>query len=393
VKVVQALLSAAHSLSPEAARLHAGVLCGLDAAWKQGVCGKQPLHYVIEHKAPMEVVQAVMAAWPEAVREKDMDDWSPLHFACIKNAPIEVLLAVFTTWPEAISELDMRGRRPGYYCVTLEVLLGLVLEDLPFRMETRMQAEEGGKSTSAPAVVGRPHFFTWHWLLDASVDKGKAADFVLSVVESVLLLHPHMAPQLAVSKDKQGREAISTASSEVRRLLHSYILFCGRYELQAGPAAHKSGTAVVFFATDKHQPDAAAVSKVALKFMANLDQFEREQVVRSSAGFDERLVLSVLRGHTSTADEQYAASAHRMGLSAYPYCLVMPAADRSLADIIAHDHIAGWDWPAVKAIAEQLVRAVGDVHGKGLVHGDLKPLNIMRVGAQIKLIDLDAAAS
>jgi serine/threonine protein kinase len=70
----------------------------------------------------------------------------------------------------------------------------------------------------------------------------------------------------------------------------------------------------------------------------------------------------------------------------------MPAADRSLHDVLAHDRIAGRDWPAVRSIAEQLVRAVGHVHSKGLVHGDIKPLNIMRVGAQIKLIDLDAAA-
>jgi serine/threonine protein kinase len=32
------------------------------------------------------------------------------------------------------------------------------------------------------------------------------------------------------------------------------------------------------------------------------------------------------------------------------------------------------------------------MHQKGLLHGDIKPLNIMRMGNQMKLIDLDASA-
>ena len=31
------------------------------------------------------------------------------------------------------------------------------------------------------------------------------------------------------------------------------------------------------------------------------------------------------------------------------------------------------------------------MHEKGFIHGDLKPLNIMRVAAKMKLIDLDSA--
>ena len=33
----------------------------------------------------------------------------------------------------------------------------------------------------------------------------------------------------------------------------------------------------------------------------------------------------------------------------------------------------------------------GHMHEKGFIHGDLKPLNIMRVAAKMKLIDLDSA--
>ena len=39
----------------------------------------------------------------------------------------------------------------------------------------------------------------------------------------------------------------------------------------------------------------------------------------------------------------------------------------------------------------QLVRCVQHLHNRGLLHGDVKPLNIVRVGTAWKLIDLDAA--
>ncbi len=39
---------------------------------------------------------------------------------------------------------------------------------------------------------------------------------------------------------------------------------------------------------------------------------------------------------------------------------------------------------------DQLIRAVGHLHSEGLVHGDIKPLNIVREGERMKLIDLDA---
>ena len=45
----------------------------------------------------------------------------------------------------------------------------------------------------------------------------------------------------------------------------------------------------------------------------------------------------------------------------------------------------------VKNVFTQLTRCVQYMHGPGVLHADLKPLNIVRVGAQWKLIDLDAA--
>jgi hypothetical protein len=45
----------------------------------------------------------------------------------------------------------------------------------------------------------------------------------------------------------------------------------------------------------------------------------------------------------------------------------------------------------VKHIFTQLVKCVEHLHSKGVVHGDIKTLNLVRTGAQWKLIDLDAS--
>jgi serine/threonine protein kinase len=78
-------------------------------------------------------------------------------------------------------------------------------------------------------------------------------------------------------------------------------------------------------------------------------------------------------------------------LAQYQYCIVMPAADRSVKAIIDSEHIAGRDWDAIRNIAVQMIKALGHVHEKGLIHGDFKPLNLMRIGDKIKLIDFDAS--
>lgn len=40
-----------------------------------------------------------------------------------------------------------------------------------------------------------------------------------------------------------------------------------------------------------------------------------------------------------------------------------------------------------------MAEALQHMHQKGVLHGDVKPLNIMRCDGRVKLIDLDASAS
>jgi serine/threonine protein kinase len=96
----------------------------------------------------------------------------------------------------------------------------------------------------------------------------------------------------------------------------------------------------------------------------------------------------------SSDDDEYFLSQLKLNrLEMYPYLLVMPAADRSLRSILSHEHIADNSsmTEQIQIIAKQTLRCVAHLHERDIVHGDLKPLNIMRCGSIMKLIDFDAS--
>ena len=130
---------------------------------------------------------------------------------------------------------------------------------------------------------------------------------------------------------------------------------------------------------------------VALKFLRYKDHFLRETSVRTSGNFNDEFVINTVRVHDSDADLVFREETISKGLSFFPYCLVMPVGERNLADVMVKEHIAGRDWAEIKVMMTQIACAVGHMHDKGFIHGDLKPLNIMRVAAKMKLIDLDSA--
>jgi serine/threonine protein kinase len=63
-------------------------------------------------------------------------------------------------------------------------------------------------------------------------------------------------------------------------------------------------------------------------------------------------------------------------LSIYIYIYIYKAADRSLADVITHEQVAGKDWKQIRIIMEQIIENIEEIHSRGFIHGDLKPQNI-----------------
>ena len=250
---------------------------------------------------------------------------------------------------------------------------------------------------------------TWVWLQEArntALSNDEKMLLIRILFETYQDSHPTIVRDFCFAIDEDSRAVINLAHIDIVRVMKEYLYFYGRYELQAGPPLHRSATAIVVAATDDHsvslssnslvaerggEPLTTGMAPVVLKFMMNMEQYDRELNLRQRYSLDPKYILNVLTTMTSGDDESYEKAIHRRGYQLYRYCLVMPAADRTLKYILDSEHIAGCDWEGIKLIASQLCHAVNYLHSKKILHGDLKPLNIVRMNGVIKLIDLDAA--
>ncbi|KAF0712822.1 Aste57867_4650 [Aphanomyces stellatus] len=130
--------------------------------------------------------------------------------------------------------------------------------------------------------------------------------------------------------------------------------------------------------------------KVGIKFMRKLDEYQRERNSRKQ--LDSSFALQLLPTVDESVFSQRISSMKPINdgdikMTEYQYMLVMPAADRSLEDIFEKERPSN---ERIRGYLHEIALSLKGVHDKGLVHGDLKKLNILRVHNQLKLIDFDA---
>jgi hypothetical protein len=192
--------------------------------------------------------------------------------------------------------------------------------------------------------------------------------------------------------DAQKRALLTIAEgydpdSNLTKLIRDMILFHSRYKIFKGPSAHQSATCIVVFAVFYHgiktQEDekVAESTEVALKFMKDKTQFERELSIRKNQKLDPKFMIEVMHYHPDCikfeddeAKFKRSIVESKKGLfKEYPYCIVLPRATRGLQDMITHDHIAGVPerLHIVTAIAHQIADALAHLCEKGVIHGDL----------------------
>ena len=87
---------------------------------------------------------------------------------------------------------------------------------------------------------------------------------------------------------------------------------------------------------------------------------------------------------------QGSANATKL-LGQFPFGLVMPKADLNLLEASSKFELAKSPLSELQRIAKQVAMCVGQMHTQGCIHADVKPRNIVSIGHQYKLIDLDMA--
>ena len=135
---------------------------------------------------------------------------------------------------------------------------------------------------------------------------------------------------------------------------------------------------------------------VVVKLMKNEGQWLRETELRKAHNFDDKCVVNILLPAPDPAAFAAATKEFKLKmskdnellLSDYPHGIVMPFAERTLDFIHRAERP---DLAHVRMLMNQVGEALQHLHSKGIIHGDVKMLNIVRVDGRMRLIDLDAA--
>lgn len=231
------------------------------------------------------------------------------------------------------------------------------------------------------------HLFTWTYVLSETRDAYvKAVEIVLdryqSSIDTLNLL-------LAVPNE-EGIPARDCADPKCKFAILKRLFFNARYELHQGYVVHESKNSIIRRAVDK----GSLGKPVVLKFIKSKDQFDREVEGRAKVNLSEEFVIPLCRHHDGDFDDFFMQEVNRIGYSKYRYCIVMPAADRDLAGIMLHElFIVNRNWPIIIELLRQVLLSLEHVHSKGLIHGDVKPTNIMRDDGKLKLIDFGASCN
>ncbi|KAG1674224.1 hypothetical protein FOA52_013844 [Chlamydomonas sp. UWO 241] len=386
--------------------------------------GRLPLHFAAANKAPFEVVAVLLQSYPSGAKMLTGTQKLPLHLAAGNLAPFEVITALLKAHPAGAGALAGRaGNLPLHYAIaneaTPEVAAALLVAN-PRDVSQALQAAStrgpewraafadavACAARGAPGVPAVPR--AWH-------ETAKVEAFAQEVAVIV-----KKDSSMATLADANGVTAMEVAVGGCRKAIREAIAFLGRYHL--GAPVHVSATCTVRLARDLRArfetlqlPDEDRAGAVALKLMHDEEAFLSEVQTRAGHNLDGKYVVGILRvyiapsandsggrraaqvllekcqgqgkGHSVEGDVHVSFDA----VKPYRLCIMMPRGDRSLLDALQHELFTGTDWGRIRRIGEDVIKALGHMHLEGLVHCDVKPLNVMRIGETWRLIDLDVA--
>jgi serine/threonine protein kinase len=209
---------------------------------------------------------------------------------------------------------------------------------------------------------------------------------------------------LGYARDEHGRIAVNVATQVNRVAIQSEYLWHGRYRILESRPQHVSKTCLVYRGVDEEDLNEIGDPKpIALKLMVHKTHFHKELTARQH-DFDSGFIMDISNHFPDSSESSYASMPEVCGFdienvirmtklqAEQLYCVALPYAERNMFVAMKQERFAGSNMDEVAHVFSQIVKCVEHMHSFGLIHGDLKPLNIVRVGAHWKLIDLDATS-
>lgn len=127
-----------------------------EAASYAGHDGWTALHQACNKRCPrVDVIKALIHAYPAALLQEEVKSWLPLHLACRFKAPKEVVRLLLHLYPESgkvsVQALDNQKRRPLYYAIRYDAPDGVA--SLLLHVDPSAVLEEDQNEDSPLALV------------------------------------------------------------------------------------------------------------------------------------------------------------------------------------------------------------------------------------------------
>ena len=411
------------------------------------------LHKLLEDTEPDEDVLELIKNYPDAVGKRGRDGRRPLHIALVHKASQDVITTLFHKYPQAAKERMEDGRLPIEVCaernMSKDLMLSLLKDDMPISRDG-VPVEHCGSwiacvSSNTEGATGAVReilykdeimrflysdFFCDHInaLADVCDDQGRTA-LSLAAIGPRVEINKYL---LFCGRYKlfDGPPEHRTATSVVLRAQDlgeqtDYgVIFdeaddgngkLDRKELKAiasdiglDPDLFLKGSKKIdesiskreFVSICEHQLGDGR-REVVIKLMQKKVQWESERKTRNDFDLNPKYVVSTLPNVPSDTEIADAVKEGKGGLKAIEeeflndivlgkYAIVMGSGPRNLLQIFYQEQPKIY---AVREILRQVFEAVKHLHEKNLMHGDIKMLNIVRLGIDngLRLIDFDAS--
>eukprot|EP00984_Skeletonema_dohrnii_P005207 scaffold1824_cov104-Skeletonema_dohrnii-CCMP3373.AAC.7 len=411
------------------------------------------LHKLLEDTSPDEdVLEDLIEKYPDAVGKRGGDGRLPLHIALVHKASQDVIMMLFRKYPQAAKERMEDSRLPIQVCaernMSKDLMLSLLEDDMPISKDG-MRVENCGSwfrcvSYNTEGAIGAVRCIlsknAWweddffcnhiHVLADVCDDQGRtalnlAAKGPRAVINEYLLFCGRYKLKSGPPEHHTATSVILRAQDLDEKADYDAIFEeaddngngkLDRKELKA--ITVKIGLDPDLFLKGSKESD-ESISKetfvgickqllgdgpreVVIKLMKNKDHWKRERNAREEYNLSQKYVVSTLPNAPSDTEIDKAVETGRGGLKTIQdkflkdivlgkYAIVMGAGPRNLLQIFYQEQPKIDD---VRHILKQVFEAVKHLHEKKLMHGDIKMLNIIRLGIdnKLRLIDFDASA-